>query len=433
MGNLWADGLRVGQVRPNDRVVKRMEFGSNTGRPKKSSTTGVAASIALLLCFATIGSNALALTRDQARAKGLAWLIEAQSGDGSWVDPSGNQVAATATVGEALALSGVSKGYVNGADTSWLFNAKTRSNDSLARSIIALARGGQDTSALVQQLLAGRSVGQPAGTYAAWGAYPGYQPTAIDTALAFEAFVAAKNVEANNAITTLNGMQHVDGGWSYSGMAVAKSNLSPTAYALRALAAAVIAAPSVRVGADSAVTAGISWLLAHKKNDGGYAEDSNVSGSNDLTKPSQVMETALVWGTLTSLQQAGFTSASAANVTQALASAETFLLGKQLADGSWSDEPLQTATVMRAWATTTLADTKNTGVPDAVQAVLTSNYNVTDVRTLPKGNGNPVPAVVAANNVQDSSADAPTLPEWGAILMAALLMFTMWRSQRQRR
>jgi hypothetical protein len=391
----------------------------------------LAGSALALACLLTI-SQAQALTRDQARAKGLAWLVEAQAGDGSWVDASGTQATSTAIVGEALALSGVNRGYVAGADTSWLFNGAMPSNDSLARAIIALARGGQDVSALVQQLRAARTVGAPAGQYAAWGAYPGYAATAIDSALAYEAFTAANDSEAGYTSSVLSAMKQPDGGWAYGNRTPANSSLGPTAEVLRALGQYIVATPSAKASADSAVSAGVAWLLAHRKNDGGFAEDADVTGSNDLTKPSQVMETALVWSAFWTLQQAGFTSAMAANVTAAMGSAETFLLNQQRTDGSWGKDPLATAMVMRAWATSTLTDSNHTGVPDVVQAVLTSDYNVTDVRTLPKGNGNPVPAVVAANNVQPDSGDVPTLPEWGAILMAGLLLLTVLRAERKR-
>ena len=370
-----------------------------------------------------------ALSYDQARAKGTAWLMEAQAGDGSWVDPSGSQSVATATADEALALSGISKGYVAGAATSWLLNAPNPSNDSLARTITALAREGQDVSVLVQQLLSARSVGQAIGTYSAWGAYPGYQATALDTALVFDAFIAAKHPEAGYTVSVLTELQHADGGWAYGDLVVAKSSLVPTAQVLRTLGNYVIYNSAAQSAANSAVSAGVAWLLAHKKNDGGFAEDADVNGSNDLTLPSQPMETALVWSALWTLQQAGFSAATAANATQAMNSAQALLLAQQRTDGSWNGDAMSTATVMRALATSTMTDSRNVGVPDAVQTVLTASFNVSDPRSLPKGNGDPVLAVVAAANAVDAG-DVPTLPEWGVLLLGSLLILVTARVKR---
>ena len=56
---------------------------------------------------------------DTLRAKSLAYLVAQQKGDGSWRDPSGNGIQATASVIEALAQSGIKTGYVPGAAISW--------------------------------------------------------------------------------------------------------------------------------------------------------------------------------------------------------------------------------------------------------------------------------------------------------------------------
>lgn len=380
----------------------------------------------VLLTYALGSFDAFALTREQARANGLAWLIHAQTKGGSWIDASGDQTVTTALAEESLALTGIRYGYVAGAAASWLSNAKTPSNDSLSRQIIALARVGQNTTALVQQLLDSRAINQN-GAYA-WGSYPGYQVSMPDTALGLEALTVAGRVEAASTISVLSQIQKVDGGWSYSGLVAGNSSLIPTAQALHALATYVIAIPTAKTSADAIVTSGINWLIARRKNDGGFAEDADINGSNDQTKPGQVMETALIWSVIGAAQQAGFTVAADTNVSAALTSAENWLIAKQNSDGSWGGDSLQTASVLRAWATSVLADTNHTGVPDVVQPILASNFQITDTRNLPKGNGNPL----AANTGQNlTPVSVPAISDWGIALMGMLLFFTGWRAQRR--
>ena len=105
-----------------------------------------------LLFTATLGSlsaNAQTPTLAQSQAQGLAWLIQAQTKDGGWIDSSGDQAVTTSLALQSLALIGEKNGYVVGASASWLLNANAPSNDSLARQIIALAQAGQTTTTLI--------------------------------------------------------------------------------------------------------------------------------------------------------------------------------------------------------------------------------------------------------------------------------------------
>jgi hypothetical protein len=75
---------------------------------------------------------------DDARARGLAWLMNHQLGDGSWQAAPGIEVQSTAAALEALTNAGIYTGYSFGAAVSWLMNADAPSVDSLSRKIIAL-------------------------------------------------------------------------------------------------------------------------------------------------------------------------------------------------------------------------------------------------------------------------------------------------------
>lgn len=378
--------------------------------------------------------HAQAVTPATARAKAYAWLIQQQKGDGSWVDSSGHQLVPTSIAVQAMSISGITYGYVTGAGASWLLNSTPSSIDGLARQIIAVASVGADTSPLVTKLLAARSAGQ--GAAPVWGAYPGYSMAMPDTALGLEALSAAGRAEAGNTIAMLTQLQMTDGGWAYGDSTKASfSDLIPTAEALRVAARYIIANPSAKTtDVDTSMGKAVTWLLARKKNDGGYADDANKSGVTDATKPGQVQESALVWNALTMAKQAGITAAGTTAATTALTNAENFVIAKQAADGSFGGDALQTASVLRMWANSgLLTDTDHDGVPDVAEAILNTNANVADARNLPKGNGNPVPPTLLNGAVAqaDDSADTPTLPEWGAILMGSLLMLSMLRRHKQ--
>jgi squalene cyclase len=65
--------------------------------------------VMMVLCVISMASGAMAATQqdiDNARAKGLAWLISDQNGDGSWKAAAGLEVQSTATALEAFDASG---------------------------------------------------------------------------------------------------------------------------------------------------------------------------------------------------------------------------------------------------------------------------------------------------------------------------------------
>jgi hypothetical protein len=350
---------------------------------------------------------------DAMRAKSLAYLVSQQQGDGSWRDAGGNGMQATATGIEALTRSGMTSGYVPGAAASWLLNAEAASIDSLARQIAALARMGVPVNDLVSRLLAARDPFD-----GGWGAYAGFQTTMPDTALAYDALLASNsNVPTDAQLSAITGLVATDGGWPYRIDGVgAKSALVPTAYGVLVLSRYVLARPSAATAAGPSLTNGINWLLAHKKSDGGYAEDMDTSGTHNPAKAGKIFETALVQLALTTAKQAGIAAAQTAQATQALTQIDDFLVARQSADGSWNAEPIQTATVAQALPAITLADGDHDGLPDIVEPLLNHNAGLADSRDLPKGNGNPI---VTAST--DSDGDVP-LPPWAIAALGASLL-----------
>lgn len=390
----------------------------------------------LLLAYLVFHSvGAMATPASDARGKALAWMIQKQQGDGSWVDRAGQQSTATALVLDGLAGSGINYGYVSGAAASWLTNQQFSSVEAQARQIVALAHMGANTAPSVSPLLAARTIGLsgPSGA-PLWGPYSGWSWTATDTALAYEALLAAANANAANMQSALMSLQRSDGGWAPGNLAGEHSAVIPTAQALRALAQFSLSYPSQASTANSSVTNAVTWLLARTKSDGGYADDADAAGATSASKPGQVFETALVWGAINLAARANYAAAKTTAATSALGSAQTFLLNKQGSDGSWGGDAFQTASVLAAWGTTgdasaTLADTDHDGVPDLAEAYLGTSSTVADARGLPKGNGNSVaPKPASASD----DTDVP-IPPWAIVVQAILLLgLATWRSSRLR-
>ena len=361
---------------------------------------------------------------DTMRAKSLAYLVAQQKGDGSWRDASGNGVQATASGIEALAQSGMKTGYVPGAAISWLLNAEVPSTDSMARQIAALARLGVKVEHLVPALLANRNPFD-----SRWGAYRAYQASMPDTALAFDALLAANiNVPTDAELVAITGMKAADGGWPYrlSAPSGAKSAVIPTAYAVLVLSRYVVARPSAATASTPGITDGINWLLARKKNDGGFAEDANAAGTHDPSTPGQVFETALVQSALATAKQANIAAAQTTAATAALTQIDDFLVARQGADGGWGTDPFQTALAARAQPAVILSDFDRDGLPDAVEPYLNHNVAVADTRDLPNGNGNtnrPEPV---------SDGDVP-LPLWSVVMLGAGLLGAALRKNAARK
>lgn len=361
---------------------------------------------------------------DTLRAKSLAYLISQQKGDGSWRDASGNGVQATASGIEALVQSGIKTGYVSGAAVSWLLNAEAPSTDSMARQIAALARLGVKVDHLVPALLANRNPFD-----SRWGAYQAYQASMPDTALAFDALLAANtSVPTDAELVAITGMKSTDGGWAYrlSAPDGAKSAVIPTAYAVLVLSRYVVARSSATTASSPSITEGVNWLLARKKNDGGFAEDANAAGTNDPASAGQVFETALVQAALATAKQANIAAAQTTAATDVLTKIDDFLIARQATDGSWGADPFQTALAARAQPAVVLADYDRDGLPDTVESYLNHNMAIADSRDLPKGNGDP-------NQLAPVSNGEVPLPLWSVVMLGAGLLGAVMRKNAARK
>jgi hypothetical protein len=337
------------------------------------------------LLLASVANAATQQDIDTARSKGLAYLVLAQQGVGNWLSGGGLGVQSTAAVLEALQNAGIGKGGTYSAGLSWLANAVPDSVDGLARRILALQAAGRNDSAGLGRLLGLKNA---ANRYT-WGAYAGFETGFPDTALALAALRMSSGGAYPNQTQLLATTyceilpaQNADGSWSYikpAGTAPASGSrgaILPTAYTLIELVSVASATSGLSYSCGtpynlaSAITAGADWLLTKKNTDGGFGESGQ----------SAPLETALIYLALQTARPSD----------TALPGARDYLLigaGKPLANGSWANDSLQTALVLKTLPATVLTDTAGNGLPDAVKTALGLSPAVDAVRNALPGNG----------------------------------------------
>jgi len=333
--------------------------------------------LGLLLCAV---ENLAYADIEQDRAEGIAWLLQNQNGDGSWGE-GGAKIAATAEALEALRHSGSDYGFIYSRSLSWLANTKTDSVDSLSRKIIALEHAGFDTQemGLTDELLARRNA------FNIWGAFDGYSGGFPDTALAMEAINISGATYAYlgyflDAVRTAQ--QNGDYGWSYVGHEVGATlpqKIMPTAFnliSLRHYAGWSIPLDSGTVYINSIMTRGVNWLLTKQVN-GCFLDDPNVTTGD-------VHQTALAYIAIEAVRMAGVEPAG--SVT-ALTDAQTFILGQQSINGSWHDDPYQSALALRTFPPAALPDSDGDGIPDAAEWQIDPINGDIDARNVIPGNG----------------------------------------------
>jgi hypothetical protein len=374
----------------------------------------IAATVGMALAFSGT-ANAAAV--DDARARGIAWLLLNQKGDGSWRGAPGLDVAATATAVDALANAGL-RNYSFAAATDWLSSAPTSSLDSLARQAASLSAAGANAAPWLNRLVAARNANL------AWGAYDQFQLTVQDTALALNAIYSASfpYADLGAGMCQVLPSQKSDGTWSYNvsdpaGPAVAASGaILPTAYAVLTINTVMTNTGGAGFNCtvngvtsayyySTAITNGLNGLLAKKKADGGFSDGT----------ASTVADTALAYLALRILRPA---DAAAAPALAYLLNAQTTTAGSAL--GSWGNNALLTALAMKSLPppASPLADTDGDGIPDLVEPYTGTNPAVADSRFLARGNGQGTSGQTAAQSLPDATlnqAYSATLPASGGV------------------
>ncbi len=346
-------------------------------------------SVLCLSIFVTTTGWAAAI--DTARLNGLAWLILNQTGDGSWRDSSGLEVAQTAAGVEALLNAGISKGNTFSTAVAWLQSYQAYSTDALSRQAIALSKAGRNTSNLMTQLINWRN-----DSTLSWGAYDHFSGSFPDTSLAMYAinFTATTYGSAGYGIGYIAAKQNSDGGWPYnpSDLSTPPSKVIPTALTLLALNQY----KSI-YAVQTNITNGVTWLKNQQLSGGGFGEGS--AGT--------LLETALAYRALITIQGGSDTS---------VVNAQNYLIAQQQSNGSWGpNDPLATTLILASVPATVLADANNDGIPDALETSSLLGINSTGTgssiapagKTLAKSNGMSVAGVTKAATLAGATLNVP--------------------------
>ena len=378
-------------------------------------------------------------------SKGVSWLTFNQNVDGSWGWE--NTVAPLNTAEAVIALRAINyrtPPYYWGV--AWLENHKASNIDYKARVVLALAANGDNIQSEQQYLQAAQSIAIPGN--GGWGLDSFYAGAPLDTALALQAY---KQLNVSTGVPTALGYLKVaqltgtDKGWTFS---------QDTSASDPAVTAQVVVALSAYKASDS--------TLVIPVNNGVVALTSRVT----IASPTYLKALAAL-----ALLRAG-------------SNADTYLqslISNQWPDGSFEGDPYVTAVALRALAAAMGTDAPNWGevvyIPDAnlrtavnsalgrnsmdalnkgelarltaltaVGAGITDltglewaiNLTYLDVRNNAIASTQPLSGLAqlttalidpGSGNVAD--ADIPTLPEWGMIFMAGLLVLSAWRTQRR--
>ncbi|MFA7061999.1 MAG: IPTL-CTERM sorting domain-containing protein, partial [Pedobacter sp.] len=216
-----------------------------------------------------------------------------------------------------------------------------------------------------------------------------------DTPLALSAIRLGQYTYSNQATDLLNGVycqilpaQRPDGSWAFivpptnAPTTTLTGAILPTAYTVIELQAIKTANPSwgsngcgVNYDLQTGINNGAAWFLTKKNADGGFGDNGQSS----------TLETVLAYQALSAVNSSD----------PAKGAALDYLINNQDAAGSWQEDPLQTALVLKSFTPTTLIDSDKDGIPDVVEALLATNPSLADGRNLIKGNGQSIAGVTA--------------------------------------
>ena len=375
----------------------------------------------LLVCLlAATGAQAEV---DDARAQGLAWLVQAQRGDGSFAGSKGLEVQATAAAVEAMLNGGLSKAPQYARALSWLANAPGGSLDAQAWQTMTLALAGRDatrTGAVIRD--ARNTSTAKAGTlysgYITWGAYPGHGASIPDTALGYGALrsagVAYTNDTTDMTVTVLCAIlpaQLTGSPWSGAWPLALPQSAQPasmTPGSLPATAAMLYELKKQRQAGrylsgsacgksspsaiDTAMTSAKTWLIAQANANGGFAERNPQTGALEASNPAV---TALAIRALSLFAAEGDSAASSA-----VNNARSWLAGQQAANGSWGGDPFVTARALAALPAATgaqVVDSDGDGLTDVVEVKLGTQTAIADAQGQINHGGNALPGITATS------------------------------------
>lgn len=383
------------------------------------------------------------------------WLVlQRNLVDGSWASAEDLRFIQTAEAVTALAaLNRRTPEFYAGL--VWLQNHQADNADFIARRIPVLRVNGNSVDSDLLELQATQSLTAPGN--GGFGLSKTYQGAALDTALALQTYAQTGNTSGvGNAINYLKTSQltGTDKGWALGQETV--SDPVTTAHVLIALIAyragdttlAIpiangLAALNAKVGVNASVIQRALTVLANLRNQSTSTQAATLLNSLLLNQASDGSWGGDLYATSLAMRALGAALASDLAAQQQLVGIPDAQL-RDAINKALGRNALDALNVGELGKLTRL-DISNsnisnlTGLQFATRLTYlnASNNNITDFNPL---NGLALPTVIKDGNpgyippvASGGDTDAPTLPEWGAILFAALLLWSTARHNRANR
>lgn len=409
--------------------------------------------IKLLAFFAALicTLSAWAGAYDAPAANAVAWLLSQQNtDDGSWgVTDDIKYVRTSEAVLALAALNRRTPQYYAGLN--WLQNHAPGNVDHTARRILAIQSNGGSVTADLQALQAAQGLAAPGA--GGWGLASTYQSAALDTALTLQAYnQAGVTTNIANAVTYLTGAQLTssDKGWVL-GQETASDPVT-TAHVLIALIPLKASYPAVatpisnglaalnaKVTAAAPVGQKALAVVANLRNSASSSVATTLLGNLTATQNgngswgNDILATALAARSLAAGMARDLTAQQqTVNMPDAaLRAAINQALGRNAMDALNVGEIAQLTTLNAA----------GLGISDLTGLQYASNLTNLDLRNNNISSFAPVAALTSATILEDgnpgyaggggpNSGDVPTLPQWGAIILTALLLGITIRRER---
>jgi len=270
--------------------------------------------LSLILTLLPLGAHAQTPAIDA----GVGYLTSSQNPDRSWggAGSSTGTVTSTVAVLDTLKMLNQSDLYEYSGAISWLQTQSLDTTENLSERIQALTAGGTDQDKLVAYIDT---------LMHAWGGNNEFSVNIIDTVYAIQALKTANysdHAVFASALAFLSSCQNTDGGWGfYKGD---KSNTYVTSLVLSAFSRL----KATYTGLQPVINTAAAYVLSKQNADGGFG-----------SSPSSVHETALAYEALV---------ASGIDVSASTPLAIDYLGRTQQANGSWDNDPYETALALKA-------------------------------------------------------------------------------------
>lgn len=402
-------------------------------------------------CLACLGlsSHSFAIYETEI-SHASTWLEAQQNADGSWGAGNAARLVFTAEAVDALRASGLrNSAYYKGI--TWLENHASDNADYQARRALILNAHGDDVSSAVNELESSQNTSISGRD--AWGSSATYLQAPVDTAIVLKSLgVIGSTADLQAAIDYLKAAQISSGNQGWPVALESAADAFSTAMAVKALVALQGVDGSVTTNINNAVAAldnlvttfSPTSLQAHAAH-AAYLAGDNVQANGLLSNLSSTQAVNGSWNTQiydTALAMRAMAAAGGldtpANQSDVLVPDANLRAAINLALGRNVMDTIDRAQLLL------LSDlvAVNQGIDDLTGLEFAANLVNADLRNNNISSTAPVDSLPALVTLQisgnpvagggfDSDEDIPTLPEWGMIIMACLLMWQMIKRQRE--